>query len=122
MKCKDVKPQSLTLKKVKRLFLCERKKTMENDQMFKRTVQPVLDVNERPKAGQWAFFKFTALVCDVWCHGTCSVSHWTSSIIGLACFRNWYIILHINNERKDSCILRLKFCFYYTDYYRFEHK
>lgn len=61
MKCKDVKPQSLTLKKVKRLFLCERKKTMENDQMFKRTVQPVLDVNERPKAGQWAFLSLQHL-------------------------------------------------------------
>ena len=49
------------LKKVKRLFLCERKKTMENDQMFKRTVQPVLDVNERPKAGQWAFLSLQHL-------------------------------------------------------------
>ncbi|CAD7360077.1 MULTISPECIES: uracil-xanthine permease family protein [Staphylococcus] len=34
---------------------------MENDQMFKRTVQPVLDVNERPKAGQWAFLSLQHL-------------------------------------------------------------
>ncbi|WP_281185565.1 uracil-xanthine permease family protein [Staphylococcus schleiferi] len=34
---------------------------MENDQMFKRTVQPVLDVNERPKAGQWGFLSLQHL-------------------------------------------------------------
>ncbi|MBA8761393.1 uracil-xanthine permease family protein [Staphylococcus coagulans] len=34
---------------------------MENDQMFKRTVQPVLDVNERPKAGQWVFLSLQHL-------------------------------------------------------------
>lgn len=34
---------------------------MENDQMFKRTVQPVLDVNERPIAGQWAFLSLQHL-------------------------------------------------------------
>ena len=28
---------------------------MENEQMFKRTVKPVLDVKDKPKPAQWAF-------------------------------------------------------------------
>ncbi|HGE9022307.1 TPA: solute carrier family 23 protein, partial [Staphylococcus pseudintermedius] len=34
---------------------------MENEQMFTRTVQPVLDVNEKPKAGQWVFLSLQHL-------------------------------------------------------------
>ncbi|ELJ9301472.1 uracil permease [Staphylococcus pseudintermedius] len=34
---------------------------MENEQMFMRTVQPVLDVNEKPKAGQWVFLSLQHL-------------------------------------------------------------
>ncbi|UXR77033.1 MULTISPECIES: solute carrier family 23 protein [unclassified Staphylococcus] len=34
---------------------------MENEQMFERTVTPVLDVNEKPKAGQWAFLSLQHL-------------------------------------------------------------
>ncbi|MGM7689122.1 uracil-xanthine permease family protein [Staphylococcus felis] len=34
---------------------------MENEKMFQRTVQPVLDVNERPNAGQWALLSIQHL-------------------------------------------------------------
>ena len=34
---------------------------MENDQMFERTVKPVLDVNEKPKPAQWAFLSLQHL-------------------------------------------------------------
>lgn len=34
---------------------------MENEQMFERTMKPVLDVNEKPKAGQWAFLSLQHL-------------------------------------------------------------
>ncbi|MCS4486196.1 solute carrier family 23 protein [Staphylococcus americanisciuri] len=34
---------------------------MENEQMFKRTATPVLDVNEKPNAGQWAFLSLQHL-------------------------------------------------------------
>ncbi|GEP84186.1 uracil permease [Staphylococcus piscifermentans] len=34
---------------------------MENEQMFERTVKPVLDVNEKPKPSQWAFLSLQHL-------------------------------------------------------------
>lgn len=34
---------------------------MENEEMFQRTVKPVLDVEERPNAGQWAFLSLQHL-------------------------------------------------------------
>lgn len=34
---------------------------MENEQMFERTVKPVLDVNEKPKPAQWAFLSLQHL-------------------------------------------------------------
>ncbi|MCO4328209.1 uracil-xanthine permease family protein [Staphylococcus hyicus] len=34
---------------------------MQNEEMFKRTVQPVLDVHEKPKPAQWAFLSIQHL-------------------------------------------------------------
>lgn len=34
---------------------------MHNEEMFKRTVQPVLDVHQKPKPGQWAFLSLQHL-------------------------------------------------------------
>lgn len=34
---------------------------MENEQMFERTVQPVLDVKDKPKPAQWAFLSLQHL-------------------------------------------------------------
>lgn len=31
---------------------------MQNDEMFERTVKPVLDVNEKPQPAQWAFLSY----------------------------------------------------------------
>ena len=37
--------------------------TMENETMFERTVKPVLDVQDKPKIGQWAFLSTQHLSC-----------------------------------------------------------
>ena len=34
---------------------------MENEQMFERTVKPVLDVKDKPKPAQWAFLSLQHL-------------------------------------------------------------
>ncbi|CUG97804.1 Uracil permease [Staphylococcus aureus] len=34
---------------------------MQNDEMFERTVKPVLDVNEKPQPAQWAFLSLQHL-------------------------------------------------------------
>ena len=34
---------------------------MENEQMFERTVKPVLDVRDKPKPAQWAFLSLQHL-------------------------------------------------------------
>lgn len=34
---------------------------MENDQMFERTVKPVLDVKDKPKPSQWALLSLQHL-------------------------------------------------------------
>lgn len=39
----------------------ERKKKVENEQMFERTVKPVLDVQDKPKATQWALLSLQHL-------------------------------------------------------------
>ena len=39
---------------VKETFMRGRKK-VENEQMFERTVKPVLDVQDKPKATQWRY-------------------------------------------------------------------
>ena len=35
---------------------------MQNDEMFERTVKPVLDVNEKPQPAQWAFLNTTFIL------------------------------------------------------------
>ena len=51
---------SLFTFKCKRDFY-ERKKKVENEQMFERTVKPVLDVQDKPKATQWALLSLQHL-------------------------------------------------------------
>ena len=41
--------------------------------MFERTVKPVLDVKDKPKAGQWAFLSLQTFICDVWIDCTCTI-------------------------------------------------
>ena len=37
------------------------RKKVENEQMFERTVKPVLDVQDKPKATQWALLSLQHL-------------------------------------------------------------
>ena len=67
--------------------------------MFERTVQPVLDVKDKPKPAQWAFlslqhlfamFGSTVLVPFL-------TSAYISSFVGI---RYWYTFIHINHKSK----------------------
>ena len=41
--------------------------------MFERTVQPVLDVKDKPKPAQWAFLESSTFICNVWINCTCTI-------------------------------------------------
>ena len=69
---------------------------MENEQMFERTVKPVLDVRDKPKPTQWAFLSLQ-LICDVWFNRISTILNASTYISSSTCVRYWDADLHIDN-------------------------
>ncbi len=78
---------------------------MQNDEMFERTVKPVLDVNEKPQPAQWAFLSLQHLFAMF--GATVLVPFLTGLPISAAFahFGNRYITLYLNNEGPNTSIL-----------------
>ena len=92
---------------------------MENEQMFERTVKPVLDVNEKPKADQWVFLSLQHLFAMF--GATVLVPNRLANFSSIACIRNRDIALYLNYKINDSSVLRLKLRLHHTDYYRIKY-
>ena len=78
--------------------------------MFERTVQPVLDVKDKPKPAQWAFLSLQHLFAMF--GSTVLVPFLThrhiSSFVGI---RYWYTFIHINHKSKIPAYLGSSFAF-----------
>ena len=77
---------------------------MQNDEMFERTVKPVLDVNENHNQRN-GHFKLTTFICDVWRNSTSTILNRTTNISSVTSFGNRYITLYLNNEGANTSIL-----------------
>ena len=53
---------------------------MENEQMFERTVKPVLDVKISLETSSVGTVKFATFICNVWLNSIGSLFDWTSYI------------------------------------------
>ena len=96
------------------------RKKVENEQMFERTVKPVLDVQDKPKATQWAllslqhlFAMFGSTVLVPFLTGL-PISALLASGIGTLL----YILI---TKAKIPKIFRIKFRIYHTNYYWIKH-
>ena len=71
------------------------RKKVENEQMFERTVKPVLDVQDKPKATQWALLSLQHLFAMF--GSTVLVPFLTGlPISAFTCIRDRNIALYIN--------------------------
>lgn len=78
---------------------------MQNDEMFERTVKPVLDVNEKPQPAQWAFLSLQHLFAMFGANSTSTILNRITNIRSVTSFGNRYITLYLNNEGANTSIL-----------------
>lgn len=78
---------------------------MQNDEMFERTVKPVLDVNEKPQPAQWAFLSLQHLFAMF--GATVLVPFLTGLPISAALLASGIgtLLLYLNNEGANTSIL-----------------
>lgn len=71
---------------------------MENETMFERTVKPVLDVQDKPKIGQWAFLSTQHLFAMFGSTVLVPFFNWITHIISAFSIRYRNIALYPNNK------------------------
>ena len=74
---------------------------MENEQMFERTVKPVLDVRDKPKPTQWAFLSLHLFAMF---GSTVYTILNASTYISITCVRYWTLIYILITRAKIPLI------------------
>ena len=87
--------------------------------MFERTVQPVLDVKDKPKPAQWAFLSLQHLFAMF--GSTVLVPFLTHLPISAALLASGIGTLLYILITKRKFLPRIEFCLYYTYHYRVKY-